>query len=174
MMRKTVTPASILKHLCIAALAAGLSGGASAQSASSQGAPTPSPSTQAAEAQGTAQGTAPAITVELNKLESAGPSCRSYFLVTNRTPDALKDLRLEVYLFDRKGVVLRRIALPFSGLRSERSKVVIFDLADLACTDLDRLLVNEVLTCTGEDGAPVKSCPDLVAVTTRASAAFSY
>ncbi len=155
-MRKAATPASILKHLCFAALGAAFAGGASAQGTAP------------------AAATGPAISVELNKLESAGTSCRSYFLVANRTPDALKDLRLEVYLFDRNGVVLRRIALPFSGLRSERSKVMIFDLADIACTDLDRLLVNEVLTCTGEDGAPVKNCSDLVAVTTRAAVTFSY
>ena len=155
-MRKAITPESILKHLCFAALGAALAGGASAQGT------------------GPAASTGPAISVELNKLESAGTSCRSYFLVTNRTPDALRDLRLEVYLFDRNGVVLRRIALPFSSLRSERSKVTIFDLADIACTDLDRLLVNEVLTCTGEDGTPVKNCSDLVAVTTRAAVTFSY
>ncbi len=73
-----------------------------------------------------------------------------------------------------KGVAVRRIALPFSGIRAERSKVVIFDLADVACADLDKLLVNEVLTCTGEDGAPIKGCADLVATTTRASASFAY
>jgi hypothetical protein len=159
MMRAAVTAMSILKPLSLALLTAALTGAAWAQGTAA--APGPAAA-------------APAIGVELNKLESAGTSCRSYFLVTNRTPDALKDLRLEVYLFDRQGVVLRRIALPFSGLRSERSKVMIFDLADIACTDLDRLLVNEVLTCTGEDGAPVKGCADMVAVTTRASAAFSY
>ena len=159
MMRAAVTAMSILKPLSLAVLTAALTGAAWAQGTAA--APGPAAA-------------GPAISVELNKLESAGTSCRSYFLVTNRTPDALKDLRLEVYLFDRQGVVLRRIALPFSGLRSERSKVMIFDLADIACTDLDRLLVNEVLTCTGEDGAPVKNCSDLVAVTTRAAVTFSY
>ncbi len=114
------------------------------------------------------------ITLELNKLEGSGGVCRSYFVVANRGPETLKDLRLEMYLFDRQGIAMRRVALPFTDVRAGRTKVVIFDLADLACSDLDKLIVNEVLSCTGETGQPIKGCPDLLTTRSRATAAFVY
>ena len=116
----------------------------------------------------------PSITIELNKLEAAPNACRGYFVVDNRLPEALKELRLDIFLFDRTGVILRRVGLPFVDVRPERMKIVLFELADLACNDIGRLLVNDVLICTGASGAAISGCGGMVSTSTRASAKFDY
>ena len=115
----------------------------------------------------------PAVTVELNKLETADKACRAYFVVGNQLPDPLKELQLDVYIFDPKGVIAHRVGLSFTDVRPNRTKVVLFDLADLACGDIGRLLVNEVLACSSAKG-PVDHCADRLAVTTKTAARFEY
>ena len=114
------------------------------------------------------------ITLELNKLETAGPGCRAYFVVENRTPETVKELRLDTFIFDASGQITRRIGLTFPDIRAERTKVVPFDLNGAACTEIGRVLVNDVLACTGGTGAAIANCGDLLKVTTRAGAKFEY
>ncbi len=131
----------------------------------------------AADAAAPAPGEAPAgggsINVELNKLESMDNACRAYFVVENRTPEALGELQLVIYFFDKDGVILRSLALPFNDVRSGQTKVSLFDIPDLGCGDIGRLLVNEILACTNAQG-PVEGCADLVATSTRTDATFEY
>jgi hypothetical protein len=125
----------------------------------------------------TGQTAAPAekkITVELNKLESVPNACRGYFVIGNGTTDALKELRLDVFLFDKAGVILRRVGLNFTDIRPERSKVVLFDIPDVSCGDIGRLIVNDVLACNGSSGTPLPDCASLVTTSTRAEATFVY
>lgn len=117
---------------------------------------------------------APSITLELNKLEAAAGGCRAYFVVENRTSDGLKELRLDTFIFDAGGQITRRIGLTFPDIRPDRTKVVPFDLTGAACPEIGRVLVNDVLACTGAAGAPVVNCGDLLKVTTRAGARFEY
>ena len=113
------------------------------------------------------------INLELNKLETDKTTCRGYFVVNNRTPDSLKELRIDVILFDKAQVILRRVALSFLDVRSGRTKVVLFDFPDLACDNVGKLLVNEIMGCNGAAGA-ISTCADALAVSTRASAGFEY
>ena len=128
--------------------------------------PPPAPAAQAPAAQD--------ITIELNKLEATEKACRGYFIVENKTPAGLKELQIDVFLFDKQSVILRRVALSFLDIRPGRSKVVLFDLADLDCGSIGRLLVNEVIACTAADGKAVEGCADRLAVRTRAGAEFEY
>lgn len=114
------------------------------------------------------------ITVELNRLEGAGNACRGYFLLRNKLPERVSELRLDVFLFDRKGVVVRRVGLTFPDLRPDRAKVVLFDLAEGDCADIGRVLVNDVIVCTGAAGAPIKDCAELIGTSTRTTAEFEY
>ena len=117
---------------------------------------------------------APAITLELNKLEAAGGGCRAYFVVENRTSDVVKELRLDTFIFDAGGQITRRIGLTFPDIRAERTKVVPFDLNGAQCSEIGRVLVNDVLACTGATGAPINNCGDLLKVSTRAGTRFEY
>jgi hypothetical protein len=114
------------------------------------------------------------ISIEVNKLEPVGAACRAYFVVGNATAEALKEVRLDVFVFDRAGVVLRRVGLSFPDIRPERIKVVLFDVPDTTCDNVGRLLVNEVLSCTGASGAAIAGCDRMIATTSRTQAEFVY
>jgi hypothetical protein len=116
----------------------------------------------------------PEIHVELNKLEPAGNACRTYFIVTNGLAEPLKELRLDVFLFDKSGIILRRFGLTFMEARAERSKVVLFDLPDLACDALGRLVINDVVSCLSALGTPVHDCLARLRTSTRTPALFTY
>ena len=116
----------------------------------------------------------PQIALELNKLEPAGAGCRAYFVVENRTADPVRELRLDTFIFDGQGVIVRRLGLAFPDLRPERTKVVPFDISTGACPEIGRLLVNDVLACTSPAGTPVTGCGDLLAVTSRVPTRFEY
>jgi len=116
----------------------------------------------------------PVITLELNKLEPATGGCRAYFVVENRTAEGVRELRLDTFIFDAGGQITRRIGLTFPDIRSDRTKVVPFDLNGAACPEIGRVLVNDVLACTGGSGSPIGNCGDLLKVSTRAGARFEY
>ena len=113
------------------------------------------------------------IALELNRLEAVGSSCRGYFVARNNF-DRVTEVRLDVFLFDRQGIILRRVGLTFPDLPAQRTKVVLFDLADAPCSELGRLLVNEVIGCTSAGGQPVNECPNSIVTSSRANIEFGY
>ena len=115
-----------------------------------------------------------AIAVELNKLEAIGRACRGYFVVRNRTPEAVGELRLDVFLFDKPGLILRRVGLTFTDLPPERTKVALFDLTEGACEEIGRVLVNAVVDCTNPRGGALSCCSEMVRTSTRTQAEFEY
>jgi hypothetical protein len=114
------------------------------------------------------------ITIELNKLETVERACRGYFVVRNRTSDLVTELRLDVFLFDKNGIIVRRVGLTFSDLAPERTKVALFDLTDSPCDQVGRVLLNGVVNCTGAGNAALPGCTDIVRTTTRTSVPFDY
>lgn len=115
-----------------------------------------------------------AITLELNKLVQVDAVCQAYFVVDNQTAQPLKDLTVDTYLFDKAGVILRGLALQFADVPSGRATVVPFELPDLPCADVSRVLLNKVTSCTAADGAAVEGCANLLKVSTRAEVTFEY
>jgi hypothetical protein len=113
-----------------------------------------------------------AITVELNKMVPVENACHIYFVVNNGGAEPLGELQVDVYLFDKQGVILRGVAFQFLDLRPARSRVAAFELPDLPCSDVGRVLLNKVLTCTDAAGAAIEGCGDRIAVSTRTEAAF--
>lgn len=109
------------------------------------------------------------IALELNKLEPAGPACRAFLALRNGLAQRLETLTLDLVLFDADGVVLRRVAVEAGPLRAGKSAVRAFDVAELDCAALGRVLLNGVLACRDADG-PREGCLDLIAVSSRASA----
>lgn len=114
------------------------------------------------------------VTLELNKLSQVENACHAYVIVENATAEPLQDLTVDVYLFDRAGVILRGVALQFTDVRAGRPTVVPFELPDLPCGEISRVLLNKVLNCTKPDGSPVDGCADRLTVRTKADASFEY
>jgi hypothetical protein len=138
---------------------------------SQQAEPQPDPAPAAVAPPQTEAG---AITLELNKLTPVDRVCQAYFVVENQTPQSLQDLTIDTYLFDKNGVILRGLALQFVEVPSGRATVVPFELPDLPCADITRVLLNKVTSCTAAGGAAVERCADLLKVRTRAEVTFEY
>ncbi|PWE33366.1 Tat pathway signal sequence domain protein [Maritimibacter sp. 55A14] len=116
-------------------------------------------------ARGAAAGPA-TLAVELNRLENQPEGCRSYMVVTNSTGAAVERLTLDLVIFDRDGLIDRRLAVDLGPVAAGRTRVRVFDMAGLDCADVARVLVNEVLSCTPEP-AEGEACGAALAVSAR-------
>ena len=105
----------------------------------------------------------PPVVVELNRLEERGADCRAYLLLDNRGKTAFEAFKLDLVVFDRGGVIARRLALDVGPMRAEKKGVKVFDLAGLACPEVSSVLVNDVIEC----GAKDRDCVGLMQVRSR-------
>jgi hypothetical protein len=93
------------------------------------------------------------VSVELNKLEPAGGACRAYLVLRNASGQAFETLKLDLVMFDGDGVVARRLAVETAPLPAGKTSLRVFDIADLGCDAVGRILLNDVLACGGAQGA---------------------
>lgn len=111
------------------------------------------------------------IRIELNRLEAAGGDCRATVVVENG-PVALASLKLDLVIFDGEGIVAKRIAAELAPLARGKTVVKTFPVAGLACPDVSRVLVNEIMSCT-TDAGPAPDCMDRIETASRTPARFS-
>ncbi len=108
------------------------------------------------------------IEVELNKLEDVDGICRAYFIVRNNSGEQVTALELDTFLFDREGVILQRVALPFGEAQTGRMRIVSFDL-DVACETIGSFFVNDILAC---DVSEAVDCAAALETKSRAGPTF--
>ena len=118
-----------------------------------------------------AQDAAASLALELNAVQPAGTACRVTFLATNGLGTQLDRAAVEVALFDADGVIDRIVTLDFKGLDQGKTKVLQFELADLACDRLGRVLVNNVTACEGT-GLAESACINGLVTTAKPDIAF--
>jgi hypothetical protein len=111
------------------------------------------------------------INVELNKLEQVEGACRAYLVFDNSAGPAIEALQLDLILFDRDGVISRRLAVDTAPLRASKTTVKLFDIPDLGCDDIHRILINEVHECRTVAG-PQSDCIERLRPSSRADALF--
>ena len=111
------------------------------------------------------------VSVELNKLESTGSACRAYLVLQNDTSHAFDSLKLDMVMFDADGIVARRLAVEAGPLSAGKTSLKVFDVEGLACADVGRVLLNDVLTCTG-DGSGLDGCMDMIVPASRTESPF--
>jgi hypothetical protein len=104
---------------------------------------------------------APAITVELNKLESVDKGCRVYTVVDNPGSVGFQTLKLDLILFHTDGVIGRRLMLDLAPLKSAKKTVKMFDLDGTPCDKIGSFLVHDVMECKADTG-PVEKCLDAI------------
>lgn len=109
------------------------------------------------------------LAVELNKLEDRGAACRAYLLFENRTGRAYRALKLDLVMFDGDGIVVRRLAVEGAPLADSKTSLRVFDVRDVACADIGRILVNDVLACQGAGGG-YDDCLAAIRTTSRSRA----
>ena len=115
--------------------------------------------------------TTPALALELNALQAADTGCRVTFLATNTLGGAVDRAGIEIAFFAGDGAIDRIVTLDFKGLTEGKTKVLQFQLNDLACDDISRLLVNDITACEGTGLTPT-ACIDGLVTSTRPDIVF--
>ncbi|MEM9107276.1 MAG: hypothetical protein AAGC96_16615 [Pseudomonadota bacterium] len=91
------------------------------------------------------------LSLELNNLTPSDAGCLATFMVKNGLQQPLEKVGYEIVLFDTDGLVERMMVLDFSPLTSGKTRVRQFDLPGTNCTQIGRVLVNDVAFCEGPD-----------------------
>ncbi|WP_309085872.1 hypothetical protein [Chelativorans sp.] len=98
-------------------------------------------------------GSPPSLSLELNGAEPSQRGCRLTFVAANRLGQNIGRAAYEVALFGKDGVVKRLTVLDFKELPDGETKVRQFDLPQLDCADLGRVLINASTACEGPEAA---------------------
>lgn len=114
---------------------------------------------------------APSLAVELNALQPAENGCRVTFLATNNLGGQLDRAAVEVAFFTSDGAIDRIVTLDFKALAEGKTKVLQFELKNLSCDGIGRLLINDITACEGT-GIAATACLDGLVTTTRPDIAF--
>jgi hypothetical protein len=117
----------------------------------------------------TATPAAEPISIELNKLEPQDKACRAYLVLSNPGGPDITDLKLDLILFSPEQIIERRIAVGLAPLPMGKTTVKLFDIDGQDCTKIGSVLINEVMACTGADGA-VADCAKRITPTSRVNA----
>lgn len=113
----------------------------------------------------------PTVRIELNKLEPIDQVCRAYLVLENETASAFESLRLDMVMFDTDGVVAKRLAVETAPLPAGKTSLKVFDIEDLGCDAIGRVLLNAVMTCTDGSGGR-DDCLDLIVPASRSAVEF--
>jgi len=116
---------------------------------------------------GTGRAAAQTLDIELSKLEDAGGQCVASLLLTNRMSDTLDQVRFDLYIFDKGGVIVRRLLLDTGPMRTGKTTVANLALLNQPCGNVGKLLVNDVPVCKTPAGASV-DCVAALNLTSRA------
>ncbi|MGB3501509.1 MAG: hypothetical protein WBA44_07795 [Mesorhizobium sp.] len=99
----------------------------------------------------------PHLALDLNAAQPTEKGCRLTFVVANNLATTLDRAAFEMALFGKSGVVDRLTVLDFRNLPTGKTKVSRFDLPNVTCTELGRVLINDATECSGE-GTAADAC----------------
>ena len=111
------------------------------------------------------------LQVELNKLEEVENGCRAFLVFENASDHLFSAFKIDLVLFDRKGVISKRLAVDAAPVRPRKTMVKMFDIQGASCADTERILINDVIECH-DSKAERLNCVSLVTPTSRASSEF--
>lgn len=100
---------------------------------------------------------AAALALELNALTPSDTGCRVTFLATNRLGTELTRSAFEIALFGAGGGIERLVSLDFKAMPEGKTRVLQFDIGELGCDKVSRVLINDVVACEGA-GLDPKLC----------------
>lgn len=112
-----------------------------------------------------------ALSIELNKLEPQGDACRAYLVVKNASGQPLDSLKLDLVMFDKGGVVAKRLAVQAAPLPVGKTSLKVFDIAGHDCEAIGSILLNDVLECEPAPDAPA-GCLAAISVSARGDLTF--
>ena len=101
------------------------------------------------------------IDIQLNTAKASEQGCRVSFVLQNKLQHRIEELTFEIVLFDASGGVSEFLLLKAGSLPTGKMRVRQFDLKNHACSDISRVLVNDVKACQGE-GLTTSACLDWI------------
>jgi hypothetical protein len=120
------------------------------------------------------------ISLDINRLDTAGTDCRVTLVEKNATTADIAVLKLDLVVFDKGGQVTKRVAVDGGALKAGRSTVRSFDFKSTGCDTIGRVLLNGVLACemtgkmagetAGQNGQ--EACDQALTLTSRAGVTF--
>ena len=114
-----------------------------------------------------------ALKIELNAAGQQKNACRLSFVVTNGMQRSIANLVLELVVFDRDRKVLRLLAASFGSMPTSKTRLMQYDVPDLTCDGIGRILLNAVTTCEGEKLTP-EHCTSVAQTSSRAEIPFDF
>ena len=109
------------------------------------------------------------IHLELNALNETEAACRLTFVATNSTDQDIERAVFETVIFDSTGSVVTLSLFDFQSLPQARPRVRQFDVRDLSCASIGRVLINGASTCTAGD-ADSTLCEKSLTLSSRVAA----
>jgi len=93
------------------------------------------------------------IALELNRANTVAGSCEVSFVVRNELAHTLDRFQLELYVFDSDGIIKARSNIDLAPLRKNKSTVLAFRLYAAPCSNVSKVLVNDIPRCRAGTGA---------------------
>lgn len=118
-----------------------------------------------------AQDSSPLLSVELNAMQQVDQACRMTFVAANRLGAELEQAAFEIALFDTDGLVSRLTVIDFRDLPDGKTRVRQFDISDVDCGSVGRVLINDATQCSG-DGVAEDACISALATSAASDIEF--
>lgn len=87
------------------------------------------------------------IAIQLNEAATVGDACRLTFVIRNELPETVQALGLDLVMFDKSEGVSGYAAVDFGELPAGKTRVRQYDVAKGNCTEIARVLVNDIWAC---------------------------
>lgn len=111
------------------------------------------------------------LAIELNKLENTEEGCRSLLVFDNRTGYELHRFRVDLILFDPKGIYKKQLLLDMAPLHADKKRAASFLLGEWRCDELGSVLVNDIPQCRNGAGEALE-CVGMLKVRSRSDVAL--
>jgi len=110
------------------------------------------------------------LTVELNKFEASDTGgCRAFFLFRNETGNAFEGFEMSLAILDSDGVIDRLLNIDAAPLPVARTTLKLFEIPDIACTEISEILLHAVDTCKPQN-EDATDCFPMMALVSRTPA----
>ena len=106
------------------------------------------------------------LSVELNAMQNVGGACRLSFLAENFTGMGVEKIVFETVIFDKSGGVISLSLFDFQNLPADRPRVRQFDLSEIPCDSVGKVLINGANTCV-VSGVNSNICDDALSLGSR-------
>jgi hypothetical protein len=89
------------------------------------------------------------LDVELNALTPSQKGCMMTFVAVNKLPAQINKVSFELAFFNDKNAVDRITVLDFKDLPQGKKRVRQFDMPNVKCETVTRVLINDTPVCDG-------------------------